>query len=133
MTIPLTCILVAYALVFLPRVFVVVAQSRDEKGYDNRDPREQQARLTAPWAKRASAAHANAFEAFAPFAAAVLVAHVAGADPTWATILALVHVGARTIYPFLYVAGIGTARSLVWMVGTTATAALMALPWIAPA
>ena len=80
MTIPLACIAAAFALIYAPRIAVVVAQAKQAEGFDNKHPRDQQAKLTG-WGRRANAAHLNAFESFAPFAAAVLVAHVTHADP----------------------------------------------------
>jgi uncharacterized MAPEG superfamily protein len=58
----------------------------------------------------------------------VLVAVVAHADPKWTNILALTHVVSRGVYPFVYLANLGTLRSAVWTVGFGATAALFALP-----
>ena len=46
-------------------------------GYNNHNPRDQQADLEG-WGKRALSAHLYGFEGFAPFAAAVFVAHLAG-------------------------------------------------------
>jgi uncharacterized MAPEG superfamily protein len=129
MTTPLICILVAFLLIFLPKFPIAIAQARLPGGYDNKDPRAQQAALTG-WGARARNAHANAFESFAPFAAAVLVAHLAHADPGWSAILALVHVGARTAYPFVYLANLGMLRSAVWTVGFAATVGLFILPLV---
>jgi uncharacterized MAPEG superfamily protein len=76
------------------------------------------------WGRRAAAAHANGFESFAPFAAAVLTAHAAHVDPRTSATLAIVHVAARTIYPAVYIAGIHVLRSTVWCIGFGATAGL---------
>jgi uncharacterized MAPEG superfamily protein len=127
MTLPLGCIGIAFLLVYLPKLVSSLAMSKMPGGYDNKEPRAQQAKL-AGWGARAHAAHLNGFEAFAPFAAAVLVAVVAHADPKWTNILALTHVGARTVYPFIYLANLGTLRSAIWTVGFGATLALFALP-----
>jgi uncharacterized MAPEG superfamily protein len=124
---PLLCVGVAFLLVYLPKVPLSIAMARQPEGYDNKNPRAQQAKLTG-WGERARNAHANAFESFPPFAAAVLVAQAAHADAKWTTILAVTYCVARAIYPFIYMANIGTLRSLVWTVGFGATIGLFALP-----
>ena len=129
-TIPLTCVFVAFLLIYLPKIPLSLAMAKEGKGYDNANPRAQQDRLTG-WGLRAKNAHANAFESFPPFAAAVVVAHLAHADPKWMTILAVAYVAARAIYPFIYMANLATLRSLVWSIGFGATAGLFMLPWIA--
>src|SRR5262245_54155516 len=92
MTVPFVCVFLAAILVYVPRVFVLIAQTRMPEGLDNKDPRGQQTRLTG-WGKRAQGAHLNAFEAFAPFAAAVFVSHLGGANPQRAAWLAIAFVG----------------------------------------
>jgi uncharacterized MAPEG superfamily protein len=123
MTIPFVCVFVAFSLIWFPRLVVARAQMQSPGGLDNHHPRDQQAALEGR-GRRAQAAHNNAFEAFAPFAAAVVIAHLAHASETWASGLAITHVVARTVYPFLYINDLPTARSTVWTIGTLATAGL---------
>lgn len=127
-TIPFVCVLIAFLLIYLPKIPLSVAMAKEGAGYDNKSPREQQARLTG-WGARARAAHMNAFESFPPFAAAVVIAHLAKADPVWSAKLAIAHVAARTVYPLIYMANLGTLRSLVWGVGFLATIGLFVLPF----
>jgi uncharacterized MAPEG superfamily protein len=121
------CVGIAFLLIFLPKIPLSIAQARQAGGYDNLNPREQQANL-AGWGARARNAHANGFESFPPFAAGVIVAYLGHANERWTTILAVVYLAARTLYPFVYMANLGTLRSLVWGVGFAATAGLFALP-----
>jgi uncharacterized MAPEG superfamily protein len=111
----------------LPYLTVAVAKYRPD--YDNAAPRAQLAaadghRLRAWWA------HLNHFEAFPPFAAGVIIAHLAQARQEWVDILAVAFVALRCLYAVLYVADRPTARSLVWsatffcMVGLFVAAAL---------
>ena len=104
--------------------------ARQPEGYDNRDPRDQQARLP-PAGKRAQAAHLNGFEDFAPFAAAVLMATCCGAPAWLANPLAIVHVVVRAIYPILYIRGIDKLRSVVWAIGWLTTLGLFLSPFLA--
>jgi uncharacterized MAPEG superfamily protein len=126
MTTPLLCVFLAFLLIWFPRALVIVAIARSGERLDNNHPRDQQARLEG-WGKRAQAAHNNAFESFAPFAAAVLVAHLAGANPGHAAALAVTHVVARTVYPLVYIANLGLLRTAVWSIGTLATGGLFVL------
>jgi len=129
MSVPFICIFVAFLLNLASKGPVAIAMARRPGGYDNRTPRDQQAALEG-WGRRAVAAHLNGFEAFAPFAAAVLVAVISGADPTWTARLAVVFVAARAIYVPLYIADLALARSAVWTVGFAATAGLFVLPML---
>jgi uncharacterized MAPEG superfamily protein len=127
MTIPFICVFIAFALVYLSKAPVALAMAKEPGGYDNSDPRGQQAGLTG-WARRAVASHQNGFEAFPAFAAAVLIAHLGGADPTWAARLSIAFVTARALYIPLYILDLHSLRSTVWGVGFLATVGLFLLP-----
>lgn len=130
MTTPFICVLVAFVLIYVPRFFVAAAQAKLPEGFDNRHPRAQQAKLTGLGA-RAQGAHLNSIEGFAPFAAAVGVAHLAGADPGWSSTLALGYVALRALYIAFYLTDIAVARSLAWFLGFGTTVGLFILKWIA--
>ena len=125
MNIPFLCVGLAFLMLFLTKIPVAVAMRREGR-YDNHNPRDQQARLQG-WGRRALCAHQNAFEAFAPFAAAVLVAHVSGADPVWSARLALTFIAARVVYTYLYIVDLASLRSTVWMIATLCSAGLLYL------
>ncbi len=96
----------------LPYLFTGYAKSAG--GYDNRAPREWlEARSGA--AKRAHWAQQNGFEAFPPFAAAVLIAHATG-GAAQATIdaLAVAFVVLRALHGVAYVADRPALRSTLW-------------------
>ena len=122
MTIAYWCILVA---ALLPYVWVGIAKSAGQR-YDNRDPRAWQARQDNPRSQRANAAQLNAFEAFAPFAAAVLMAQAAGVAAATITALAVAFVALRVLHGLFYVAGVHALRSLVWFGGYGCVLWLMA-------
>lgn len=126
MSVPYLCVLLAFLSIYFAKVPLAVAMARAPEGYDNAHPREQQARL-AGWGKRAAAAHANGFEAFPGFAAGVVMATLAHADPWWTTALSVTFVVVRCVYPFLYMANVDKLRSLVWGVGFSATIGLFVL------
>ncbi|MBL8224437.1 MAG: MAPEG family protein [Chromatiales bacterium] len=120
MTIAYWCVLVA---IFLPIVWAGVAKT-GAKGYDNARPREFLAKLEGR-AARANYAQANSYEAFPPFAAGVVIAHVTGgAAQSTIDLLAVVFIVARIAYGLCYIADRSTARSLVWLVGFGATVGL---------
>jgi len=127
MTIAYWCVFVAFLLNMISKGPVAAAMARQPKGYDNRNPRDQQAGLEG-WGRRAVSAHMNGFEAFPGFAAAVLIAALAGADPAWTTRLAVTFVVARVLYIPLYIADRASLRSAVWTIGFLSTVAIFVLP-----
>lgn len=126
MNIPFLCIFLAYLLAYAPKVVMAKGQAERPEGYDNAHPRDQQAQLEG-MARRATAAHLNAFESFAPFAAAVLCAHLADVAASTQTRLAIAYVALRVVYTALYLANQSTLRSLVWVGSATVTGALFVL------
>jgi uncharacterized MAPEG superfamily protein len=127
--VPLLCLPVALVLVYAPRVVVARAMAQLPEGYDNADPRAQQAQLTGA-GRRAAGAHANGFESFAPFAAGVLACEVTHARPGIAAGLAIVYVVMRALYSIFYIQNVVKLRSLVWFVGFLATFGLFGLPLV---
>ena len=130
MTIPFLCVFLAYLLILGTKAPVGVAQFKSEGGYNNSSPREQQATLEG-WGKRALGAHSNTIEAFPMFAAAVMVAHLGGADERHAALVSVGFIAVRTIYPVLYILDIHIGRSIVWTAGYGLCGVLMLLPLFA--
>lgn len=109
MTTAYWCVLVAGLMPFL---FTGIAKVSG-RGFDNRDPRAWQARLSG-MPQRAHAAHLNSFEALPLFAAAVIIAHLGGAEQARIDGLALAFIALRLGFGVCYIAGWATLRSLVW-------------------
>ena len=80
----------------------------------NVGPRDTPVELTG-MAGRLERAFANFRETFPFFAAAVLVAYLGGRLGMLSAHGAVLYVGARAIYIFLYAFGVPFARSLVWL------------------
>lgn len=123
MAIPYLCILIA---ALLPYLWVTISKASGQR-YDNRDPRGWLAKQENPRAHRANAAQLNAFEAFAPFAAGVLMAQTVGVNPQTISALSLVFIAARLVHGFFYVANFAVWRSLVWAIGFICIFALMGM------
>ena len=87
---------------------------RRDGGYDNDQPRNWLARQT-DWRARANAAQANSFEALPFFVGAVIIAHSLQANQTRLDILAFVFLVLRVMYILMYVAGLSTARTALWI------------------
>jgi uncharacterized MAPEG superfamily protein len=118
MDIPSLCVALGFFTVFLPKWTVFKAAQRLPEGYNHREPRAQQATIPIGPGARALAAHLNGFEAFAPFAASVILAKLAGATSAQGLDAAcIVFVGARVLYTGAYVAGFGNVRTFWWAVG----------------
>ena len=111
MTFAYWCILLAALAPYL-----TIAASKVRPDFDNNRPREWEERLDG-WRKRLYWAHLNAFEAFPPFAAAVIVAHLAHAPQGRIDLLAGTFIAARIAYPLCYYADKAGARSIAWSVG----------------
>lgn len=118
MTIAYWCILIA---AILPYVLVSFAKAGPH--YDNACPREYSEKLQG-WRKRAYWAHLNGFEAFAPFAVAVLIAQHSFVEQSTINILALVFIAARLLHGAFYIYNKPMLRSLVWTIGFLAVIAL---------
>ena len=117
MTTPFWCVLVAGLLALRVGRRSRRGERRKQFGKaDNKLPRLQEAQLAGRGA-RAMGAHNNAFETFPFFAAAVIIAHIAGADPGWSAIFALAFVAVRIVHGVLYLADIDVMRSLSFGVG----------------
>jgi uncharacterized MAPEG superfamily protein len=122
MTTAYWCVLVA---ALMPFLFTGIAKFSGP-GFNNRTPRDFQDRLDG-MRKRAHWAHLNSFEAFPPFAAAVIIAHQLGAAQGRVDLLAVVFILARLAYGALYMADLATLRSLAWVVGLGCVVGLFAI------
>lgn len=116
------CVLIA---ALLPYGWVALAKASAPR-YDNRDPRGWIARQDHPRMKRAYNAHLNALEAFAPFAAGVVLAQLAGVAPERIAMLAIAFVVLHVLHGLAYVADLAWLRSLAWFGAIGCVVALLA-------
>jgi uncharacterized MAPEG superfamily protein len=121
MTLAYWCVLAA---AILP--YATVALAKYDRTYNNRSPRDWEARLEGR-SRRAVFAHQNHFEAFAPFAAAVLIAHLLQAPQLPVDVVAGTFVAARIAYTWAYLADLHYVRSLLWLVGFACVVGLFAI------
>ncbi len=120
MTIAYWCVLIA---AILPYIFVAFAKAG---GYDNFCPRESCEKLQG-WRKRAYWAQQNGFEAFAPFAAAVLIAQQNFVEQSTIDTLAIVFIVARILYGVFYIYNKAALRTLIWTLGFGCMVALFVI------
>ena len=116
MTVPFWCLFVA---VLIPYVLAGIGgryRTQQFGSIDSEHPRTQAAALEGAGA-RAIAAQANAWEAIGVFTAAVVVAHLAGANPSLSASASLLFLLARVLHAFAYIRGLSTLRSAVFLVG----------------
>ena len=73
------------------------------------------------WAARAKRAHTNAVENLAPFAAVVLVAHLAGEANGTTAVWSIVYFWARVVHYIGFMSGLPFVRTLSFAVGWLAT------------
>ncbi len=112
MTLAYWCVLIA---ALIPLVFAGIAKF-GHPGFTNRSPRDFLEELDG-YRRRAHWTQLNSHEAFPPFAAAVIIAHLTGGNQNWIDVLALGFIAARISYGFLYISDRPTSRSLAWLVG----------------
>jgi uncharacterized MAPEG superfamily protein len=123
MTTAYWCVLIA---ILLPYTCTVAAKIAGDRfgPTANRDPRawlDQQQGMS----RRANAAQLNGFEAAPAFAAAVIIAHLAGgAQQGTLDTLALLWVASRVAYILCYLADLARLRSVVWFAGVGIIVAL---------
>ena len=114
------------AAALLPYACAIIAKAGDP-GFDNAAPRawlDRQGgyRQRADWAQR------NHFEAFAPFAAGVILAQVAGAPQGRIDALAVAFLVLRLGYTGAYLGNVGWLRSLLFALGLGCVVWLFILP-----
>jgi uncharacterized MAPEG superfamily protein len=119
MTTAYWCVLIA---ALLPILWAGAAKA-GARGYNNARPREYLGALSG-WPSRANFAQQNSHEAFPPFAAGVIIAHLCNAPQPTVDALALTFIAARVVYGFCYVADLAGLRSLVWLLGFACVAGL---------
>jgi uncharacterized MAPEG superfamily protein len=76
------------------------------------------------WGMRANRAHINAVESFAPFAALVLIAHVAGKENGMTAFWAIAFFWLRLVHAVVYLSGAPYIRTLVFVLGFVAVCGL---------
>lgn len=112
MTIAYWCVLIAAV---IPYLMVGVAKI-GVREFDNRRPRDFHDKARG-FRKRAIWAQYNSFEIFPLFAAAVIIADLAGAEQAIANALAVTFIASRIAYTISYLADLHLLRSLVWTAG----------------
>jgi uncharacterized MAPEG superfamily protein len=110
--------LLAWTLVLAVAQFLLAASARTrETGITyNAGPRDEPGPPPGLLTGRLRRAQSNLYETLPLFAAAILIAHVAGRDGALTLWGAWLYLVARVVYVPLYALGIPMVRSMVWMV-----------------
>lgn len=116
-------VLMNLLLIYVPRAVVIAYILRSDESYDNRHPRQQQARLTGLGA-RAQAAHENSFEMFTIYAPSVIIAHLLQADTYWLSILSMLFFYGRLAYILAYLANWHLVRTAIWSINIITVVAM---------
>jgi len=125
MTTAFSCIAVAFGLIIVTRAMLLFEQ-RSLGGIDNQRPRRQWRQLKERGA-RVLETHVDAVESFAPFAAAVLVAHFADANPKRIDMLAVAWIIAKVVHPAAHVAEADYLRAGLGLMSWLCVGGLFAL------
>lgn len=121
------CVLIAS---LLPIVWIAVAKIKS--GFqieDNKNPREFLSRSKGV-ALRAKWAQDNAWESFAPFAAAVIIAHLCQVGGERIDMIAILFIIIRILHGICYLTDRAKARSIVWFMGIGCNVALYILSFM---
>ena len=116
MTTPFWCLLVAVLLPYVWAGIGVYYKKQQFGTIDANQPRAQSAALSDAGA-RANAAQLNSWEALPVFGAAVIVAHLAGADAGLSATASLVFVVSRGLHGLFYIRDLAVPRSLSFAIG----------------
>lgn len=119
----LICLLMTMLMPMLAKAPVAVAMNRLD-GYDNRYPRDQQAKLEG-FGARALAAHQNCFEALTYFTPAAVAVMALGAIDNTAIWLSVLFVVCRVFYVIMYWMDLDKLRSIFWIIGFGCSIALV--------
>ena len=126
MTIAFWCVFIAGV---LPICWQSIAKLTILRDFKNSEPR-----LSLSQAKgvgqRASWAHDNSWEAFGPFAAAVIIAHLCQVSSGYIDQVAVIFIIARILYGFCYLFDQSILRTAVWFIGFGCVAALYVAAWM---
>ncbi|MDP5143340.1 MAPEG family protein [Rheinheimera baltica] len=114
----LLTLFIAMLLPYLAKAPLAFAMQKSG-GYDNNNPRVQQAALQG-FGQRANAAHYNSFEALLIYACAVFTVMGLNAVDEATVLMGWTFIASRVAYLFCYWLNYATARSLVWAVAMIA-------------
>jgi uncharacterized MAPEG superfamily protein len=109
------------ASLWIPYVIAQVSNNGPLKPQNYLDPTQ---RPLPPWGKRADRAYLNAVEGFAPFAALVIVAQVAGKANATTAFWAMSFFWLRLAHAIIYLLGIPYLRTIVFTLGWVAIVGL---------
>jgi uncharacterized MAPEG superfamily protein len=126
MTFAFLCVLIASFLSIVWAGYAKMSSGFSIK--DNASPRNFMETLKGR-GQRANWAQQNSWEAFAPFAAAVIIANICQANPERIDLYAGTFIIARIFYGIFYIADLAKLRSTVWMIGVAATVGLYYLAY----
>jgi uncharacterized MAPEG superfamily protein len=125
--VPYICLAYAFLLIYVPRLGPVsLAMAKLPGGYNNNDPRSQAQQLEGA-GRRAYNAHMNGFEAYAPFAVALLVAAGSSAHFNLVCYLGIAFCVIRTLYIVAYLGDQASLRSALWTLGMMIVGTLFVL------
>jgi len=131
LTTPLWCLLLVAVVPYVLAGIGARLRIQQLGSLDAQHPRVQALELRGA-AARAYASQQNAWEALALFGTAVIVAHLAGADPHQSALASITFVLARLLHAAMYIANQATLRTAVFVVSLGCCVWLFALAISAP-
>lgn len=109
----LTLTIVATALFWLPYTFALIRQMGMIPAMADV---QHDLKLTAPWARRAKQAHANAVENLVVFAPLVIALHLSGKTTPLSATVCMVYFAVRLAHYAVYTAGVPYIRTVLFSI-----------------
>ena len=125
MTVAFWTLLVAIVFPWL-MAFIKKSSLASNGAYNNSAPRAQSEKLHGV-SRRALWAEQNSFEILPGYIAAIVVAHMTGANQAYIDLLALLFISSRALYAQCYLMNWATLRSIVWVAGLGCIVGLFAI------
>ena len=125
MTVAFWTLLVAIVFPWL-MAFIKKSSLASNGVYNNSAPRAQSEKLHGV-SRRALWAEQNSFEILPGYIAAIVVAHMTGANQAYIDLLALLFISSRALYALCYLMNWATLRSIVWVAGLGCIVGLFAI------
>ena len=121
-------IMLAFTLILaLVQILAAAQASTMERGIAwNASARDGESKPLGKVAGRLARAQANLFETLPLFAAAVIMAHIAGKDGTLTFLGTHLYFFGRLVYLPLYAFGVAYLRTLVWLIATAGLVLVLA-------
>ncbi|KXN67271.1 hypothetical protein CONCODRAFT_10713 [Conidiobolus coronatus NRRL 28638] len=123
-----SCMFIIYLIWLALIIPVRYAQTKQEEGLDNNNPRLQYSNLS-PLAKRCYSAHNNTLESFVFFSFALVANVIGGGSLIAGDVLSVLFLICRIGYSIAFIMDYPKLRTFIWFLGTLTNFVLFLMPF----